>query len=86
MLIKQKKDDLINSITQEDIDKFEVKNELDLQSIIIVLNDLRMVRELIYYSLQIKKMKISIVVPCFNMENFIEESLLSIINQNYLES
>jgi glycosyltransferase involved in cell wall biosynthesis len=33
-----------------------------------------------------KKMKISIVVPCYNMENFIEESLLSIINQNYLES
>jgi glycosyltransferase involved in cell wall biosynthesis len=28
-------------------------------------------------------MKISIVVPCYNMENFIEESLLSIINQNY---
>jgi GT2 family glycosyltransferase len=44
-----------------------------------------MVREINLLLITNKLMKISIVVPCYNMENFIEESLLSIINQNYLE-
>lgn len=30
-----------------------------------------------------ENLKISIVVPCFNMENYIEETLQSIINQEY---